>query len=80
MNERRSVGFMMQNTNSPAELDYGESSYGHTGFTGTSVWVDPEAGLKVVVLTNRVHLGREVTAEKIACFRRKVHSAVYREI
>ncbi len=78
MNGRRSVGFMMQSSDSPAGIDYGQSSYGHTGFTGTSVWVDPEAGLKVVVLTNRVHLGREATAEKITGFRREIHSAVYR--
>lgn len=33
--------------------------YGHTGFTGTSVWIDPELDLVVVLLTNRVHLGRD---------------------
>ncbi|MDQ3674706.1 MAG: beta-lactamase family protein, partial [Gemmatimonadota bacterium] len=30
-------------------------SFGHTGFTGTSIWIDPERGLYVVVLTNRVN-------------------------
>jgi CubicO group peptidase (beta-lactamase class C family) len=30
-------------------------SFGHTGFTGTSLWIDPERGLFVVLLTNRVH-------------------------
>lgn len=30
-------------------------SFGHTGYTGTSLWVDPERGLFVVLLTNRVH-------------------------
>ena len=30
-------------------------SFGHTGFTGTSVWVDPERGAFVVLLSNRVH-------------------------
>ena len=29
--------------------------FGHTGFTGTSVWVDPKSGTAVIVLTNRVH-------------------------
>jgi CubicO group peptidase (beta-lactamase class C family) len=33
-------------------------SFGHTGFTGTSIWVDPERDLNVVVLTNNVHHGR----------------------
>lgn len=31
--------------------------FGHTGFTGTSLWIDPERDLFVVILTNRVHLG-----------------------
>lgn len=43
-----------------AELDdsgrgVGSQGYGHTGFTGTSIWIDPEADLVMVLLTNRVH-------------------------
>jgi len=34
------------------------SAFGHTGFTGTSIWVDPERDLNVVLLTNAVHHGR----------------------
>jgi CubicO group peptidase (beta-lactamase class C family) len=34
-------------------------SFGHTGFTGTSMWMDPERGLYVILLTNRVHPTRE---------------------
>lgn len=34
-------------------------SVGHLGFTGTSFWIDPEKGLVVVLLTNRVHPSRE---------------------
>lgn len=34
---------------------FGPRSYGHTGYTGTSVWCDPEAGLFALLLTNRVH-------------------------
>ena len=33
-------------------------AYGHTGFTGTSMWIDPERDLFVVLLTNRVHASR----------------------
>jgi CubicO group peptidase (beta-lactamase class C family) len=29
--------------------------FGHTGFTGTSIWVDPESAAAVILLTNRVH-------------------------
>jgi uncharacterized protein YbbC (DUF1343 family)/beta-glucosidase-like glycosyl hydrolase/CubicO group peptidase (beta-lactamase class C family) len=34
-------------------------SFGHTGFTGTSIWVDPDRELFVILLTNRVHPTRE---------------------
>jgi CubicO group peptidase (beta-lactamase class C family) len=38
------------------------SSFGHTGFTGTSIWIDPETELFVILLTNRVHPTRENNA------------------
>ena len=34
---------------------FGYSSYGHSGYTGTSIWIDPETQTAVVFLTNRVH-------------------------
>jgi CubicO group peptidase (beta-lactamase class C family) len=37
------------------------STFGHTGFTGTSVWADPSRDLNVVLLTNAVHFGRTDT-------------------
>lgn len=36
-------------------------SFGHTGFTGTSIWVDPTRSLVIVLLTNRVHPSRANT-------------------
>lgn len=30
-------------------------TYGHTGYTGTSLWIDPDSGTYVIILTNRVH-------------------------
>ncbi len=33
----------------------GESAFGHTGFTGTSIWIDPERDIFVIVLANRIH-------------------------
>ena len=33
----------------------GERAFGHTGFTGTSIWIDPERELFIIVLTNRIH-------------------------
>lgn len=34
---------------------FGPNSYGHTGYTGTSIWIDPETETFVIFLTNRVH-------------------------
>ena len=38
---------------------FSAGSFGHTGFTGTSLWIDPERQLFVILLTNRVHPTRE---------------------
>jgi serine-type D-Ala-D-Ala carboxypeptidase len=46
-------------------------SVGHLGFTGTSFWIDPEQGIVVVLLTNRVHPTRENL--KIRAFRPFFH-------
>ncbi len=49
-------------------------AYGHTGFTGTSIWIDPAKELFIVLLTNRVHPTRE--NEAIRQLRPKVADAV----
>jgi CubicO group peptidase (beta-lactamase class C family) len=49
-------------------------SFGHTGFTGTSLWIDPERSLYVVLLTNRVHPTPANAA--ITQVRRALHDAV----
>jgi CubicO group peptidase (beta-lactamase class C family) len=36
----------------------GSRAYGHTGYTGTSMWIDPDRDMFVVLLTNRVHAAR----------------------
>jgi CubicO group peptidase (beta-lactamase class C family) len=51
-------------------------AFGHTGFTGTSIWADPESGIFVILLSNRVHPTRENT--RIISFRAKLHEAVVR--
>jgi CubicO group peptidase (beta-lactamase class C family) len=38
---------------------FSPTSFGHTGFTGTSIWIDPERQIFVILLTNRVHPTRE---------------------
>ena len=42
-----------------------EKAYGHTGFTGTSLWIDPERELFVILLTNRVHAARARRPSKV---------------
>src|SRR5882762_4551924 len=49
-------------------------SFGHTGFTGTSIWIDPDRQLFVVLLTNRVHPTRE--NQKMPQLRITFHDAV----
>jgi beta-N-acetylhexosaminidase len=50
-----------------------EGAFGHTGYTGTSIWMDPTLDLWVVLLTNRVHPSRD--NQKIVPLRRAVHDA-----
>jgi CubicO group peptidase (beta-lactamase class C family) len=54
-------------------------SIGHLGFTGTSFWLDLETGQMVVLLTNRVHLGRDDKAG-IQAFRPRFHEAASRAL
>jgi CubicO group peptidase (beta-lactamase class C family) len=49
-------------------------AFGHAGFTGTSLWIDPDRGVYVVLLTNRVYPDREDRG--IQDTRRGVHDAV----
>jgi CubicO group peptidase (beta-lactamase class C family) len=56
---------------------FSEESFGHLGYTGTSLWIDPRCELEVVLLSNRVHPSRR--NEKIKIFRPYIHDLVYRE-
>jgi CubicO group peptidase (beta-lactamase class C family) len=51
------------------------TSYGHTGFTGTSLWVDPERSLYAVLLSNAVHPRRR--PDGLGPVRRRFHDAVF---
>jgi CubicO group peptidase (beta-lactamase class C family) len=54
------------------------SSFGHTGFTGTSVWVDPERNAVFVLLTNRHHPGHRGT--NLHPLRRRFHALAAQEL
>jgi CubicO group peptidase (beta-lactamase class C family) len=50
-------------------------SFGHTGFTGTSLWVDPDSGRVAVLLTNRIHPEvREIAFNRV---RQRFHAAAW---
>lgn len=53
---------------------FSDSSFGHTGFTGTSVWIDPDRDLVVVFLTNRVIMGEADL--RIKSLRPKLHDEI----
>lgn len=60
LNEMRGLGWQLKTDSETSCGDYfSKKSFGHTGFTGTSLWIDPEVDLSVILLTNRVHYGRE---------------------
>ncbi|MEP6992030.1 MAG: serine hydrolase [bacterium] len=51
----RALGWDTPAPQSSAGRYFSPRSFGHTGFTGTSIWIDPERGLFIVLLTNRVN-------------------------
>lgn len=56
----RALGWDTPSEGSSAGVRLGPSAYGHTGFTGTSLWIDPDQDLFVILLTNRHHPNPEV--------------------
>jgi len=63
--------------NSSSGNYFSSNSVGHTGFTGTSVWIDLEKNITVIFLTNRIHPSR--SNEKIKDFRPKLHNLIMQE-
>lgn len=55
-------------------------SFGHTGFTGTSLWIDPENEIFVILLTNAVHPDRTNKSPQYYDWRQRIHSAVYESL
>lgn len=74
----RALGWDTPGPRSSAGRYFSPRSFGHTGFTGTSIWMDPERGTFVVLLTNRVHpTRRNMRHEPL---RRDIADAVQRAI
>ena len=55
----RALGWDTPTDGSSSGTKLSPSAFGHTGFTGTSIWLDPEKDLFIILLTNRVHPSRE---------------------
>jgi CubicO group peptidase (beta-lactamase class C family) len=58
----RALGWDTAHAGSSAGDRLSPRSFGHTGFTGTSMWIDPERNMFIILLTNRVHPTRENNA------------------
>jgi CubicO group peptidase (beta-lactamase class C family) len=75
-NARRGLGLALR---APKDAMCGRyfslDAYGHTGFTGTSLWCDPAKDLTVILLTNRVYFGR-ANDDALYRFRIAVHEAL----
>ena len=58
-NSSRALGWDTPSEGSSAGKFLSSNAFGHTGFTGTSIWIDPSRELFMVLLTNRVHPSRK---------------------
>jgi CubicO group peptidase (beta-lactamase class C family) len=76
--ESRALGWDTMRLTSSCGALMSPAAIGHTGFTGTSLWIDPEQDLYVVLLTNRVHPTRENQA--LPQLRPRFHDAVMRAL
>ena len=80
-NNRRGLGFdkpeIKKNTLGPTFNEISQSSYGHTGFTGTYFWIDPEKQIIYVFLSNRIY--PDANNKKLSKYniRTRVHSKFY---
>lgn len=61
----RALGWEVGEGQHGAGMYFGENAFGHTGFTGTSIWIDPDRQMFVILLTNRVHAARAKRPAKV---------------
>ena len=75
---RFALGWELARDGGPTGQLFPATAFGHTGFTGTSIWIDPEHELYVVLLTNRVN--PNASEQRHARLRRDIHDAVQRAL
>jgi CubicO group peptidase (beta-lactamase class C family) len=81
-NSHRGLGFdkpSFANTSSRSSR-ISEQGFGHTGFTGTCVWVDPEKELVFVFLSNRIHPDKKNRKLQELRIRKRIHDVVYQAL
>jgi len=74
----RAMGWDTPSAPSSSGGRFSAVSFGHLGYTGTSIWVDPTQELEVVLLSNRVHPTRR--NEAIKQFRPLIHDLIYEKL
>jgi len=80
MNEDRSLGFQLASTDgSTAGTSMSPQSFGHNGFTGTSLWIDPVNDRVFILLTNRTH-AHPLPFVNINSVRRRFHDLTIAEL
>lgn len=73
------LGYMMPSVESAScGPHFSVLSIGHTGFTGTSIWYDPRHDLLAIVLSNRIHYGRDNKA--YIQLRPQIHSWIFESL
>ena len=82
---RRGIGFDKPLITYDAAKSYvaasaGPDSYGHSGYTGTFTWADPESGLLLVFLSNRVYPTRENRKLYDLNIRPRLHEVLYQAV
>ena len=81
LNENRGLGWKLQGEETESAGDLlSKTSFGHTGFTGGSIWVDPQENLGIILLTNRVHPERSRGQDRINDFRARVNNVILGEL
>ncbi|HEV2488530.1 MAG TPA: glycoside hydrolase family 3 N-terminal domain-containing protein [Candidatus Acidoferrales bacterium] len=70
----RALGWDVPTDNSSSGHFFSPQAYGHNGFTGASIWIDPEKDLFVILLTNRVY--PSAANDKIKQLRPALHDAI----
>lgn len=76
--DKRVFGWGVKQEGSSCGEEFSDNSIGHTGFTGTSIWIDYDREIFVILLSNRVYPTRK--NRKIIDFRPKIHTEVVKTV